>query len=332
HLWGRVRGTPYHVIATDFRQTVRSFTQIAAAATALCACAAFLIGFAGRWWWVADLFAHFRVQYTWMLAISALLLLLLRRYRAALLAFGATLVLLLTILRYFSWGAPPVATAADFRFVTFNKYWRNQAPQRIGRFIEDSGADVFVLQEVSSAQTVQDVVGQLPSYPHVYAVPDPPLGSVILSRWPIIERQTIELAPGGARVAKVVIDWHGRRLTVIGAHLHWPLGPQVTRLRNSELEELAQLARHTRGPLLIGGDFNITPWSQNFERAIAGTSLRDCVRGQGWISTWPTQFAPLGLRIDHCLYSEHWRVVSVRRGPILGSDHYPMINDLVLLR
>lgn len=281
---------------------------------------------------MADLFAHFRVQYAWVLAICTILLLVLQQYHAALFAAAAATVLFAGILRHAAWDTSPTATVADFRFVTFNKYWRTQDASRIARFAEDSRADVIALQEVSSAQTVHKLASELPSYPHAYVVPDPPLGGVIFSRWPIVERQTIELGPGGARAAMVAIDWNGQRVTVIGAHLHWPLGPQVTRLRNAELQQLAQLARHIPGPLLIGGDFNITPWSPNFDLAMTGTSLQDCARGSRWLATWPTRFAPLRIRIDQCLYSEHWRVVSVRRGPVLDSDHYPGINDLALLR
>jgi hypothetical protein len=29
-----------------------------------------LLGFAGRWWWVADLFAHYRLYYVILLAVA----------------------------------------------------------------------------------------------------------------------------------------------------------------------------------------------------------------------------------------------------------------------
>ena len=103
-------------------------------------------------------------------------------------------------------------------------------------------------------------------------------------------------------------------------------------LRNAELAALAQLAQAQRGPLLVGGDLNVTPWSGHFRRVLDDSGLEDCARGRGWLPTWPAFFPPLGIRIDHCLASAHWRVLDVRTGPSLGSDHYAVVNDLELAR
>ena len=50
--------------------------------------------------------------------------------------------------------------------------------------------------------------------------------------------------------------------------------------------------------------------------------------GHGLAPHWPSQFAPLGIRIDHCLVIAQWRSVRVRLGPSLGSDHLPLMADL----
>ena len=114
-------------------------------------------------------------------------------------------------------------------------------------------------------------------------------------------------------------------MTVVGVHLHWPMGARNSAQRNAALRALAELAQATPGPLLIGGDFNITPWSPVFDAALRASTLADCARGQGLL-TRPTFFLPAAIRIDHCLASAHWRVLRVtcRRWP----DHRPMLNDL----
>ena len=45
--------------------------------------AASLIGFAGRCWWVFDLFSHFRVQYLVVLSLQLVLLVLGKHFRTA---------------------------------------------------------------------------------------------------------------------------------------------------------------------------------------------------------------------------------------------------------
>lgn len=291
----------------------------------------FLAGYAGRWFWVLDLFAHFRVQYAVLFALAATVLLFAHRPLAAGLAVAGALLIAVSILRYTGWHSQPAQAAArEFRFVTFNQYFSNQDYAGIGSYLEQGGADVVAMQEVKSREAALQLAAHLPSYPHVYANAWYPYGAVIYSRWPISAAETIQLVPGGARVAKTTLDWRGSPVTVIGAHLHWPIGANNVRLRNAELERLSQLAREIDAPLLIGGDFNITQWSPNFRDVLAASGLQDCARGQGLVTTWPSYFAPLSIRIDHCLASDDWRVVSVQRGPNLGSDHYPTVNDFEL--
>lgn len=294
----------------------------------------FLAGYAGRWAWPLDLFSHFQVQYAALLALSAVALLLMRRPRSAVCALLGAVLIAGSIVSYVGWhsmpaeASPAQAAAGQFRFVTFNQYFGNHDFAGIGNYLERTGADVVAVQELASRHAVWQLATHLPSYPHVYASAPYRYGAVIFSRWPITTSETIELAPGGAHVAKTLIDWRGRAVTVMGVHLHWPMGPGNVRLRNAELQQLAQLARSTAGPLMIGGDFNVTPWSLHFRDALKVSGLQDCARGQGLMATWPAYFPPLSIRIDHCLASEDWRVVSVRTGSNLGSDHYVAINDL----
>lgn len=292
----------------------------------------FLLGFAGRWAWPLDLLANFRLQYAVVLALSALTLVLVRRPRMAGFAFGGALLATASIIGYTGWYSQPAqASAGEFRFVTFNVFYANEDFARIGEYLELIDADVVALQELDATHA-RKLATYLPSYPHVYLNAAHRYGAVVFSRWPIEKGETFELIPGGARVARVVIDWRSKPVTVLGTHLHWPLSPASARQRNAELSELAKVATSIRGPLLIGGDFNITPWSPYFRSAVERSGLQDCARGRGLIATWPTFLPSFGLRIDHCLVSRDWRVIGVRTGPSLGSDHYPAVNDLELKR
>lgn len=297
-----------------------------------------LVGFAGRWAWPLDLFSHFRIQYAVVLALACVALALLRRPRIAVIALVGAVLAAASIVPYTGWqsqSAQAALTAQDefqgeFRFVTFNVFYRNRNLAGIADYLQHVDADAVALQELEPPQARQLEALLLPSYPHVSAPAQNPYGAIIFSRWPIAYGETIQLVPGGARIAKTTIDWRGHPVTLIAAHLHWPIGSRNSHLRNAELQQLALLAKTIQGPLLIGGDFNVTPWSQNFREAIDESGLQDCSQGQGLIATWPTFFALASIQIDHCLASGDWRVISVRTGPSLGSDHYPVINDFEL--
>lgn len=290
---------------------------------------AFLLGLAGQWWWVADLFAAFRIHYVVLFAVAVVTAAVLRRFGVLVAALAGILIAGGSILPYLR-TADPVAAPDPFRFVTFNKYWRNPDTAAIGAYLERSRADVIALQEVESEATVSSLAQRMPSYPFRYVSTDRNRTAVMFSRSPIRDSGTIELVPGGASAARIVVEWHGQLVTVVGVHLHWPIGAENVRLRNAELARLAQLPRELPGPLLIGGDFNVTAWSTVFSAAIADSGLSDCASGQGLVPTWPAQVPLLAIRIDQCLCSRHWQVAGISHGPALGSDHYLTLNTLVL--
>ncbi len=289
---------------------------------------AFLLGMAGRWWWVADLFSHFRIQYAASLVICLAVLVAHKQWRVATAAAMGALIMGSSVLGSSGWSSQAIADSGrPFRFVTFNKYWHNDDAQRIGRYLEEVRADVIALQEVEATE-LPELLAHLPSYPHAYATTPLRHGVVLLSRWPLDQAQSIQLVPGGVHVGKARVDWQGTWVTVIGAHLHWPVGARDVSLRNAELKQLLALAHDVSDPLVIGGDFNITAWSPNFQQVSSEQQIRDCAAGRRPPVTWPTMFPLLGIRIDHCLHSAQWEVAQVVSGPALGSDHYPTVNDL----
>jgi endonuclease/exonuclease/phosphatase (EEP) superfamily protein YafD len=126
----------------------------------------------------------------------------------------------------------------------------------------------------------------------------------------------------------------GRPFTVISAHLEWPLSPA---LQASQRERLGALIADSgpRERVILGGDFNSAPWSHARRQDDRTWGLRRRTRA---IFTWPTSNLEVrGLRsplpllpIDHLYAGAAWRTVDVKRGPKVGSDHYPIVLTLAL--
>jgi endonuclease/exonuclease/phosphatase (EEP) superfamily protein YafD len=282
----------------------------------------------GRNWWVLDLFAHFRVQYAGLFLLAALVLMLLRKRGLAALSVLGAIVSAVPLISYLR---QPAATAEpgapSLRVVSFNVWFRNHDYERIARYLERTRADVLVLQELTLEQAAE-LHGKLPSYPHAQ-LGSGRTGAVVYARWPIVDADLPPLTPNGVRGTKVVLDWRGTRVAVLGVHLHWPLGRRNSHLRNRELATVGRIAAASGDmPLVVAGDLNITPWSRHLHEALRGSGLQDCGAGFGLAHSWPAQFPPLGIRIDHCFTSAHWRSVAVSVGPHLGSDHLPVVADL----
>ncbi len=281
----------------------------------------------GRYAWTLDLFAHFRVQYTLLLLIVAIVLFALRAPLLGAVAVIGAVLGAIPIVSYMGVStARAEAGSTQLRVVTFNTWFRNHDYAAIGRFLEQANADVIVLEELSRDEGTR-VGSFLSSYPHAYNQPLPH-GVIVFARWPIVSAESLALTDGPPLAARVTLDWNGTPVTVLGVHLHWPLGPATSRRRNAELAGIAAFAAAHEGPLIVAGDFNVTPWSYNFRAALERSGLSDCAAGHGLAPSWPAQFPPVGIRIDHCWASRHWRSIDVRLGPSRGSDHQPLIADL----
>ena len=137
----------------------------------------------------------------------------------------------------------------------------------------------------------------------------------------------------GEKVAALSAAWAevqapGGAFTALTTHYTWPTWVYAQEWQRGELVRLAD--RHRADDLIITGDFNLTPWSKALHEQDVRLGL---VRRTRAVFSWPAEFkrivapAPL-LPIDHVYAGRAWRTVSVKRGPRLGSDHYPVIVTL----
>jgi endonuclease/exonuclease/phosphatase (EEP) superfamily protein YafD len=118
--------------------------------------------------------------------------------------------------------------------------------------------------------------------------------------------------------------------TVIGVHNAWPTDPDQPYQERRLAEVIASSGPKDR--MIVTGDFNSAPWSfarRRWDKAFG------IPRRERAIASWPAQTykrlkwlgAPF-LPIDHVYAGPGWATVSVRRGPRLSSDHYPVIVTL----
>jgi endonuclease/exonuclease/phosphatase (EEP) superfamily protein YafD len=98
-------------------------------------------------------------------------------------------------------------------------------------------------------------------------------------------------------------------------------------------EQLHVLARED-APALAIGDFNATIWNPSFRDFVHATHLRDAAGdvGRGLRTTWKGErHVWMAIPIDHILHDDSFAVRSVRVGTGKGSDHRPVVADLILL-
>lgn len=96
------------------------------------------------------------------------------------------------------------------------------------------------------------------------------------------------------------------------------------RAENAEL--LRKEIDKIKGPLIVCGDFNDVPasWSYNL---IVGDDLKDAYTETNFGPTFTYNAHMFYFHIDQILYKGDLKALSVRKGKIKTSDHYPLLSE-----
>jgi endonuclease/exonuclease/phosphatase (EEP) superfamily protein YafD len=224
----------------------------------------------------------------------------------------------------------PQAQAGSARFLrvaTFNLWYHNDRIADVGKFLAATDADVIVLQEMTDTHWQALAPSLEARYPHRLG----DNGLVLLSKHPIVEQGRIDR--GGGHWHSPILRWvkievQGKPVVVAGVHLARPVYPA---LQATDSAALTAFARQHAGPLVVAGDFSLTPWTHKLTRFSEETGLAHL---NTFHPTWPMQKRGIPLvpffAIDNVLASQDFAKIAVEAGPRLGSDHRPIVADLAL--
>lgn len=204
------------------------------------------------------------------------------------------------------------------RLLQFNIYKDNNQPKAAIAWILKSDPDVAALEDSAGpGQVIIDAVA--PHFPYKVGVGD----TYIFSKFPIVYNHRLN---GGASVLASVLLPDGKTADIAAIHILWPLYARLQAWQRKTL--VADLAGNPKDDLIIAGDFNLTPWSAALKGLDRGFGIERRTHG---LPTWPARFAwmPPFMSIDQIFAGPHWQVVSIERGPRLGSDHFPLLATLV---
>jgi endonuclease/exonuclease/phosphatase family metal-dependent hydrolase len=126
----------------------------------------------------------------------------------------------------------------------------------------------------------------------------------------------------------VQLEVNGTKFELAGIHLARPFYPE---LQQEDVAALIAFATSRTLPLVVAGDFNMSPWTEKLGRFERSSGLK---RYNTFHLTWPMQKRSLPLvplvAIDNVFASPRFARIAVVPGPRLGSDHRPITADLAL--
>jgi endonuclease/exonuclease/phosphatase (EEP) superfamily protein YafD len=195
----------------------------------------------------------------------------------------------------------------------------------------DVSPDVLLVIEVNDSWIA--ALDQLSvSYPHrIVQSRRDCWGIALYSRLPFKQIEVRQI--GSADIPSIFAqleDRDGRSYYLIGTHPLAPVRVTNVELRNGQLEAIGELAASLDGPVILLGDLNTTSWSPYFRDLVKTSGLRDSRKGFGIQPTWPGGLGDFGIAIDHVLISPGISVRDRAIGPDIGSDHRPVIIELVV--
>ena len=214
------------------------------------------------------------------------------------------------------------------RVATFNLWFENERIDEVDTFLNQTDADVVMLQEVTGEHLAPLHKGLDARYP--YSVGD--FGIVIFSKYAIKADGRVDRAgyPESLRLLArwVELDVHGTAVEVVGVHCARPFHPL---LQAQDVAALTQLVLTRTLPIVVAGDFNLTPWTDHLKRFTRMTGLG---RFNTFILTWPMRWRndpvlPV-VAIDNLFASREFAKIAAMGGARQGSDHRPIIADIAL--
>jgi endonuclease/exonuclease/phosphatase (EEP) superfamily protein YafD len=306
---------------------------------------AFLAGRFGNLDWRLNLLSHFVVYYFLAFLVLAGLLARLRAWKwtgaAAVLALAAGVMIA-------PWYFPdfrPAAGGRRIRLLTANLLFTNPDPAPLIALIQREDPDVIFLQEVNhGCGRIEEALKN--RYPHRYYRPSPcdNYGIAQLHRLDEVAMQRFFFGDNGPMSLLTHVRVDGNWLILLNIHGVPPASRRDASKRWAQMYNIAALGARRSAPLIVGGDLNITMWSPEYTQVRRKGELRNARRGHGILATWPVRkwdwFGPLNwwplsqiptrIPLEHVLVSPEIGVADCRRGPDIGSDHFPLIVDLVM--
>ena len=225
-------------------------------------------------------------------------------------------------------------------------------------YLRRSDADIICLQEFHSpkgADVKEYISSRMPGYEVEYFTHvsgHGAYGNVILSRFPVVNRDKFDFEESSNMALYADIDVRGKVFRVYNCHFESysismsRLVKSISNHEENKMQETEEKMRSsiTRRPkqvdqvlsdivespveTIVTGDFNDTPMSYTYQRLQQGKkdSFVEAGKGMGgtYSGLWPF------IRIDYVLYPEKYEALYHKVERKLFSDHYPIVTRLKL--
>jgi endonuclease/exonuclease/phosphatase (EEP) superfamily protein YafD len=301
-----------------------------------------LAGYLGRLNLYLEFASGYKLQFL-LLALCSLIYFSLTRIKPWLIV--SLLCVLLNFAEIIPWyfNQPEVTNVDNYqslKIFSYNVLWSNQNYDKAIALINQEQPDIVVFQEAVTPWAKQLAVLKA-TYP--YHIGAKKLEIEVYSKLPLTNT---EIKLYGTYRGLVISDLKisdqsspiigDRQIKFIATHAYPQLyyGHEGWQIRNEHLEKgIGEYVKNLEQSVIIAGDLNVSMWSPFYRSSIKQSGLLNARQGFGILpsqSGIAPQFAILSAPIDHCLVSSDIKVENFRLGRDIGSDHLPIIANLLI--
>jgi endonuclease/exonuclease/phosphatase (EEP) superfamily protein YafD len=291
-----------------------------------------IVGYLGKFNIFFELSSHFKLQYLLVGFSTFIFFALVRSKKRWLLVSAFCIIINLAEIVPWYFPAPAWAGATPgqhLRILHSNVLRSNRRYSEVISLVKAEQPDIAVFVEVNTSWAKElSVLSEI--FPYYSQQQESEIfGSAIYSKLPL-ENASVKAFSNQRKSLLVDVKFQGEIISLILVHPTVPVKQESFINRNKQLAAIGEYAAQVKNPLIVVGDFNTTMWSPFYKNMVKTGNLRNARSGFGILPTWPT-FLPLAyIPIDHFLVSKEIGVLKIRTGRNVGSDHLPLITDLVL--
>ncbi|MEO3997705.1 endonuclease/exonuclease/phosphatase family protein [Mesorhizobium sp. CAU 1732] len=228
---------------------------------------------------------------------------------------------------------PAADTGETLRLLASNVKMSNERFEELAAEIERRDPDIFVLMEVDKRW--RDALSTvLSAYPTVIDQSQENSYGMILGSKFELSDTVVEclLTDGVPSIITTVTTPEGQQFRLYSIHPEPPVPHRGTEGRDGETALVALRVKDETLPVMVTGDLNDVAWSSTTDRFRRISGLLDPRIGRRIFSTFDARFPLMRWPLDHLFHSAEFRLKDMLRLPACGSDHFPVLFDLVLCR
>ena len=294
-----------------------------------------LAGYLDHWNFYLEYTANFKLQYLLFSFFTLIFWLLVRNYYWL---FFSSIFVAINFSLIIPWYFPAQKQFQNIpyeslRILSFNVlHYHNERYDDAIKLVKNKNVDIAVFLEATEPwdKKLLNLKKELP-----YHLSTPKLQIEIYSKYPL-EDTKVKLygTYRGLVISQISLNKSNFVFVATHAYPQSYYGNEGWQIRNAQLEQGIgiQLGKIDK-PVIVAGDLNVTMWSSQYKSMIANSGLKNTRQGFGVLPTQSRYFLHipcLAIPLDHFLVSKNIVVKNMETGKPIGSDHLPIIVDLLI--